>query len=83
MLKEDKKKLSLFDRGQTRGGGVSVLMVIVLRSFLLLCAPKLFVWLKEAPKHVFYSLQTPYITPFQIYLTLQISPHICQNLSDW
>ena len=30
----------------------------------------LFVWLVEAPKHILCSIQTPYITSFQSYLTL-------------
>ena len=37
-------------------------------------APKLFVCLHEAPKHIFLSLWTPCITCFPSYLTLKISP---------
>ena len=45
----------------------------------------LFVWLKEAPKHILCSLQTPYITSFKFIWPCRshLSPHICPNLSDW
>ena len=41
-------------------------------------APNLFVWLKEAPKHLWCSFLTPYIPSFQSDLTLLISP-----LTSW
>ena len=31
--------------------------------------PKIFVWLKDALKHIFCSLLTPYVTCFQSFLT--------------
>ena len=52
--------------------GVSGLVVIVLRLFLF-HAPKLFVCLQEAPKHILFSLLTPCTTYFPSYLTLKIS----------
>ena len=62
------KTLNLWQRSNRRGG-VSGLVVIVLRFFFCL-APNLFVLLKEAPKHILWSLQTPYSLSLPSYLTL-------------
>ena len=58
-----------FHLGEDSGQGftqISMLAVVIVLKFFL-HAPHLFVWLKETPKHILCSLQTPYVTSFQSY----------------
>ena len=64
------KKNWIFDRSQTRGGGVSRLVVIALRFFFLLHAPNLFVYFEKVPKHILFTRLTQYITCLQKYQTM-------------
>ena len=58
--------------------GVSRSVDKVLRLFF----PNLFVCFQEAPKHILFSLLTPCVKCFPSHLSLKISPHYCQKLSN-